>query len=289
MQEPAQAYSLQMQAAEAKLAQTPHDVVAEQEEVSAAKAWALSEVQAKHPEAGMEILERGLERVPTSTELLTAFGVEATLLRQFAIAEQALGAALKLKPNDPTALYALARLEVEEQRLPEAERDLKAYLAMRPGDASAYYGLGHIYAMEQRSVEAKAAFERSVALQPVQTESYYQLGQIALEAQQDAEAQALFTKALARAPRHAGALTGMGQIALREKQYAQAEELLRAAEQSDPQYAAPHYFRGLALAHLGRKAEADDELKRGDGRQHVTMPDAPAASGNAGSEQPRQP
>ena len=267
-------YSAAMDSFETALDKTPLNPGARRGEIAAATQWAADAVSAQQPDQAMTVLERAMRRVPDSPELLVSFGLEAIALQQFPIADQALHAADQLRPGDPTVLYATARLALEQQHMPEAERDLKAYLRVRPGDATAYFGLGHVYAMEQRPEEARTAFQRSVQLQPRQTESYYQLGELDLEAHRDRDATASFTKVLARDAHHAGALTGMGQIALRNRDYPRAEAYLAAAEQSDPTYAPPHYFRGLALAKLGRMDEAKVELARGDSRPHATAPPA---------------
>ncbi len=272
-----------MQQFEAALKLNQENKMARQGEADAAAAWAAAEVRGRRVDQAMEILERGLKEVPDSPELLTDFGVEATALGQFGIAEQALRAADRIRPHEAKTVYGLARLEVEAQHLPEAERDLRAYLALRPQDPSAYFGLGHVYAMQQRDAEAREAFTQSIKLQPRQSESYYQLGELELEAHHDEDAGREFAVVLARVPQHAGALTGMGQLALRAKDYARAEQYLAAAEKSDPDYQTPHYFRGLALAKLGRKDEAEQEMRLGDSRPHAT---APAGSGSGESAPP---
>ena len=129
-----------------------------------------------------------------------------------------------------------------------------------------------------RSEDAHREFEESIQLQPQQTESYYQLGQLALEAHQDEQAKPLFERVLARDANHAGALTGLGELAFRAKDYAAAEQLLARAEKADPSYARPHYYRGLSLARLGRKEEAQQELQQGDGRAHANAPPTAAQS-----------
>lgn len=274
-------YSEAMDRYEAALAAHNDDADAHKGEVAAATAWALECIRQQQPERAMEILERALKVLPNDPELLLDFGIEATALKQFPIADQALHASDAARPKNPKTLYALARLETENHHLPEAEKDFRAYIALKPEDASAYFALGHICAMEQRPAEAKAAFERSVALQPNQTESYYQLGVLALDTHEDEQAASYFQKVLDRGPAHAGALTGMGQVALRAKDYPKAERLLAAAEAADPSYATPHYFRGLALAKLGRKEEAERELKLGDSRPHATAPPGAASAGGA--------
>ena len=271
----ARQYSEAMQHFEAALTARPTDAEARRGEIAAATALALEQAREPNPETSLTTLAHASAVLPDEPELLLDLGIEATTLNQFALADKSLHAALSLRPGDAKTTYALARLEVEEQHMPDAERDLKAYLAMRPDDASAWFGLGHVYAMEQRNEDARQAFQTSLKLHPDQTESYYQLGQIDLNLQHDAEAAVSFGKVLARDPKHAGALTGMGQLALRAKQYTQAEQYLAQAESSDPSYPPPHYYRGLALAKLGRNEEAQQELRKGDSRPHATpLPNA---------------
>ena len=273
---------------EAVLAINASDARARKGEVKAATAWAVQEEHLGHVDQTMLILERAIRQLPDEPELLVSFGLEAVALGQFPIADQALHAAERLRPGDPNTVYALARLEIEQQHMPDAERDLKAYLKLRPGDASAYFGLGHVYAMEQRIEEARSAFQKSIELQPAQTASYYQIGELDLQAHRDDEAGVVFEKVLARDPQHAGALTGMGELALHRKAYAQAEHFLAEAERSDPTYQPPHYFRGLALARLGRRDEAEQELRRGDSRPHATAPGDAAGATSAQETEPNR-
>jgi Flp pilus assembly protein TadD len=254
------------------LSLSPQEEAARKGESTAATQLALSARRDGHPEIALEVLRHACEKEPDDPQLLLDRGIQATDLEQLPEAEQSLHAARALAPKNLTILYALARVEIEEQHMPDAERDLKAYLAVKPSDASAHYGLGHIYAMQQRTAEARAEFETSLKLQPKQTESYYQLGELDLEAHQDAQAAPLFQRVLAAAPNHAGALTGMGELSFRAKQYATAEHYLAEAEKADPGYPLPHYYRGLALARLGRTEEAQAELRKGDSRPHATVP-----------------
>lgn len=231
-------------------------------ELKAVTKLALAARSEQHPEVALAALEHARSAMPDNPQLLLELGVQATEIGKLPEALKALNAAHKLDPENPEIIYGLARVELDQQHMADAERDMRAYLKQRPGDASAHFGLGHILAMEQKTDAARAEFERSIQLQPVQTESYYQLGQIALNAHDPAAAESDFGKTLARDPKHGGALTGMGILAFRKKNYAEAEKYLAEAEQSSPNYQPAHYYRGLALEHLGRKQEAVTELKK---------------------------
>lgn len=229
-------------------------------EVTAATDLAISARRDGHPEAALTALEHARSKLPDDPGLLLDLGIQAEELGRIPEAAEALQEARKLDSKNPDVIYALARLEMAEQHVQDAEADLRAYLAMRPEDASAHFGLGHVLSMEQKNDQARAEFERSIELQPVQTESYYELGQIELEMQHDAAAEPLFAKVLARDPKHGGALTGMGTIEFRKKDYTQAEQYLARAEAAAPDYQPAHYYRGLALARMGRAEESRTEL-----------------------------
>jgi tetratricopeptide (TPR) repeat protein len=264
---------------ETVLAHDPQHAAARKGEVDAVTDLAVSSRRDNHPDLALVALRHACEKLPDSSELQLDRGLQAFELNDLSEADEALHTAQKLAPANPTVTYALARLETQQQHMPDAERDFKTYLAARPNDATAHYGLGYIYAALLRTDEARREFETSIRLQPRQTESYLQLGQLALDAHHDDEAKRLFEQVLARDPNHAGALTGLGELAFRSKDYATAEQLLAHAEKSDPTYARPHYYRGLALARLGRDEEAQQELQQSDGREHATPPpDGPPKS-----------
>jgi tetratricopeptide (TPR) repeat protein len=228
-------------------------------EVRAAIAAALADRAAGNSNGALACLVRAKGYVPDSVELLVDFGIQADSMQIYKDADEALSEAHKLEPDNEKALYALAHVELDEQKMGEAEAHLRAYLKIRSDDASAHYGLGHLLYMLSKDDEAKAELERSIALQPHQTESYYELGQIALDAHDDATARQYYTKVLAAAPNHGGALTGTGVLAFRAKDYAAAETYLKNAVIYAPDYVTAHRYYAMTLARLGQKEQSERE------------------------------
>ena len=238
-----------------------HDEPARQGERDAAVGLALKLRKAGDGPAALLSLEHAETFLPDDPILLTDLGIEADSLHQYDRAAEVLDAVLKEKPEDPTALYALARTELDRDNPGKAEMLFHAYLAQRPDDASAHYGLGRLFQMQQRSGEASAEFRCSLDIQPSQTESYYQLGQMALDAHRDTEARAMFEKTLGRLPTHGGARTGIGILDYRAKEYKLARGSLEEAIASSPDYQAAHYYLGLTLGRLGDKEASTRELQ----------------------------
>ena len=245
---------------EAVLKAQPKSSQAQAGEVRASIAAALADRGAGNSDRALACLVRARGYVPKSPELLIAFAIQADSMQIYKDAGEALSEALRLEPHNAKALYALAHVELDEQKTDQAEGHLRAYLKISPDDATAHYGLGHLLHMMAKDEDAKAELERSIALQPHQTESYYELGQIALDAQNDAAAKDAYTRVLASAPNHGGALAGMGVLAFRAKDYAAAQKYLQQAVLYAPDYITAHRYYGMTLARLGQADQSQQEL-----------------------------
>ena len=248
-----------MNSFETVLKARPDAVTAQTGEVQAAIAEALTDRNAGNPDRALATLSRARKYAPKSPELLMDFGIQADSMRIYKDAEEALLEARRLDPENAKVLYALAHVELDEQKTVEAEANLRAYLKIRPEDASAHYGLGHLLYMTLKDEEARAELERSIELQPRQTESYYELGQIALDAHDDATAKEDYLKVLTAAPNHGGALTGMGVLAFRAKDYDTAAKYLKQAVIFAPEYVTAHRYYAMTLARLGLVQQSRQE------------------------------
>ena len=248
-----------MKSFEAVLKVHSDSLKAQDGEVRAAIAVALADRAAGNSNRALACLLRARGYIPNSVELLIDFGIQADSMQIYKDADDALTEAHRLEPQNEKALYALAHVELDEQKMGEAEANLRAYLKIRDDDASAHYGLGHLLYMLSKDEEAKAELARSVALQPHQTESYYELGQIALDSHDNTTAKENYAKVLASAPNHGGALTGMGMLAFRAKDYTAAETYLKQAISYAPDYVTAHRYYAMTLARLGQEEQAQRE------------------------------
>lgn len=249
-----------MEAYERVLAEHPDDRNASDGEVDAASKAALSfRTQGQMNEA-LAALLRAKKSVPANATLLFDIGILENQMHLNQDASMALQASLQLRPQDPITLYGLARVRMDLGEYPQAESAMRAYLEQRPDDVSAHYGLGRILVISLKDEEALVEFERSIRLQPSQTESYFEVGEIELRAGHPEKAEAGYENCLSRDAKHGGALTGMGILAYRRKQFRVAGGYLDKAVEAAPAYQTAHYYRGLVLARLGQKQQADAEL-----------------------------
>jgi tetratricopeptide (TPR) repeat protein len=253
-------YEGAMKACESILAVHPDDQAARAGEIEAASKAALALRSNGSMEEALSRLLRAQGFVANDPQLLFEIGVLENQMHLNHDADEALQQSLHLRPDDPLTLYAMARVKMDMGLYPEAETTLRLYLKKRPDDASAHYGLGRILLINLKDEAALEEFQRAIALQPAQTESYFEIGEIERRIGDFDRARENYQTCLTRDPKHGGALTGMGILEFRQKQYEQAANYLDRAVLSAPNYQPAHYYRGLTLAKLGRKEEAETEL-----------------------------
>ena len=239
----------------------PTDADAQHGEVAASERLALDARQSGNMDDALKDLLRAQAFAPHDPRLLYDLGILEDEMRLYHDADQTLANAEQLQPSNPQILYAVARVKMNLGQLAAAEEKMQGYLKLEPNDASAHYGMGRIFQLGLQFDRAHAEFLRSIELQPVQTEAYYHLGDIALGQGGFDEAIGYFSKTLTRDPKHGGALAGTGEAYFKQKQYIQAEAFLERAVAAAPEYQSGHYYLGLTLERLGRKEDAQRELK----------------------------
>jgi tetratricopeptide (TPR) repeat protein len=213
-----------------------------------------------YPKA-LPLLTEAEKYAPDNSDVQFELG---TVELQMSLWEDAVGTfqrVLKLRANDPLALYNLGRAFMGLSRFEEARQQFARYAIAHPDDASGHCALGMTLAALERVPEARQQFERSIELAPEQTESYFRLGLLDLNAKDLDEAATNFRQALTRDSKYAGALSALGRVAFEQKHYSDAIDLLQRAIASDDSLREAHYYLGLTFVRVGRKKEADAQLQ----------------------------
>ncbi|MFZ3340488.1 MAG: tetratricopeptide repeat protein [Terriglobales bacterium] len=215
------------------------------------------------------LLQEARDYAPGNPDVQFEFGAMAMRLSLWQDAIAAFQKTLKLRQNDPVALYSLGRAFLRVWKIEDARQQFAHYVEARPDSAPGHCALGMTLAALERTQEAREQFERSIALAPEQTESYFRLGLIELNMKDLDEAAANFRQVLTRDPKHAGALSGLGRVAFEQKHYSDAIDLLQRAIASDDSMREAHYYLGLTFARAGRKEEADRQLQIATRLEHA--------------------
>ncbi len=137
-------------------------------------------------------------------------------------------------PDHPSALFNLAVLRGQQNRLDEAEALYVRLLGVTPGHLTARYNLGLLLAMRRRYPEAEAAFRAVLGQEPGHTQAQVNLGSVLVEQGRVPEGETAYRDALARDPGNAEAYFNLAVLAHRRGAWAEAVELSRACLARDP-------------------------------------------------------
>ena len=132
-----------------------------------------------------------------------------------------------LDPKLPLAHYLLGELYLYKSRIPEAIAEFQKELAINPGHAATYYKLADAYSRIQKYEDAERLLQRSIWLDATSTGPYILMGKV---------------------------LEKKGEFDL-------AVRALQRAATMDPNNPTTHHLLGQTYRDMGKKEEAESELK----------------------------
>jgi tetratricopeptide (TPR) repeat protein len=163
-------------------------------------------------------------------------------------------------PGDATPHVWRAEIDSRHPERTEAVfRDYREALKRDPKRVRARLGLAEALRAAHRNDEAAAEYAAALALVPDDATAHFGAGRIALERGDEDAAIRHFDRAIALDPKSASALKERAEIALRRGGAAAALALLDRADALDPHDLGIHHSKSLALARLGREADAKAE------------------------------
>ncbi len=164
-------------------------------------------------------------------------------------------------PDNLGARINLGAAFMEHGEYDRADAEYRALLARAPTYPRAYYNLGLLALRRGRLDDAVSSFQRTVALAPRNSSAHTHLGILALQAGDERAAEAAFQAALRIEPTQREALNNLAAMYLERREWSKALDLVDAALLRDPAYLEASYNKGVALAGLGRGAEAEAVLR----------------------------
>ena len=175
-------------------------------------------------------------------------------------------AELRAAPDSAEAWTRMGLL-YQAHALHELARDCyRQSVALDARDAQAWYRLAVTSTRTGEEQPALEAFARVHELAPDYAPAWRKCGRYLVELGDPGRARSFFERALALDPSDVSSRLGLIQVRLDEGDAAGALAALDELERIPPgNQALGHRLRGLALARLGRAAEAESELARGVG------------------------
>lgn len=165
----------------------------------------------------------------------------------------------ELSPREPTSLFWLGFIYLQERRYQDALQPTQDALQLRPNFADGHLNLGNIYDGLKRYPEAVTEFETAIQMEPNMprlSDAYYNLGSVNLKMNRKPEAIAAFQKAASIAPNDGYVEDGLGYAYQASGDFDRAVAAHQLAVKATPANANFWLNLGLAQQSLARKQTA---------------------------------
>jgi len=198
--------------------------------------------------------------------------VVANQFREQRTAFERVATQVKVSDKDlAAAYYALGRICHAYDFFDAAEASYVNALRLTPQDGSALHLLGYLYQQTGRYDEAVERYSAARRAKPNDPVVRAHLGEVYLHVNRLADARDIFQDLVDVFPVVARA--GLGEVALRNGRFSEAVEHLEAAVARAPNAASVHYSLGMAYRGLGRLEQARSHLShRAAGSYHPADP-----------------
>jgi tetratricopeptide (TPR) repeat protein len=169
--------------------------IGEQRWLALADAW----INTGRPAEAAQLLEKTVERYPSSYRAMFFLGRARLRLGDTAGAEAILQRAVELAPGSVEAQVQLGVIQLTRGRPADAQRSFRAAIEAKPNLPEAWFNLGLSLGNENRA-ESIAAFREAIRLKPNLIEAYLGLAVVLRADGQNKEAASELRRALALRP-----------------------------------------------------------------------------------------
>lgn len=195
-----------------------------------------------------------MEKAPNSDDIVD-IGYGHHQARRLQEAETCYLKALEIDPGHPGALYYLANIAYDDDRLQFAVQLIDNLLREEPNDAEAWHLLGVIALKEEDFSRATECLNKALTVQPAYAQAYCSLGNVFTRQGELDAASASYQKALTLNSGFGEAFFGLGTVFRLQNQPDKAISNYRQAIASN--YSAPHAHIYLAMALMFNNQHAD--------------------------------
>jgi len=166
-------------------------------------------------------------------------------------------------PGDSAAAYLFtARMLLRQEFDPVAEEYALKAATLDPKLPLVHYLLGELYLYKSRLPEAIAEFQKELAINPAHAATYYKLGDAYSRIQKFDDAQRMLQRSIRLDATSSVPFILMGKVLQKKGDYDLAVLSLKHAITMEPNNPTTHYLLGETYRDMGKKQEAESEMKR---------------------------
>jgi tetratricopeptide (TPR) repeat protein len=165
-------------------------------------------------------------------------------------------------PPDSAASYLFtARILLRQDYDPVAEEYAQKAVALDSRLPLVHFLLGELYLYKSRVPEAITEFQRELAINPAHAAAYYKLADAYSRLQKFEDAERVLQRSIWLDSTSTGPYILMGKVLEKKGEFDLAVRALQRAANMDPNNPTTHHLLGLAYRDMGKKEEAESELK----------------------------
>ncbi|MGA8273012.1 MAG: tetratricopeptide repeat protein [Candidatus Sulfotelmatobacter sp.] len=165
-------------------------------------------------------------------------------------------------PSDSAASYMFtARMLLRQEFDPIAEEYAQKAATLDPKLPLVHFLLGELYLYKSRVPEAIAEFQKELAINPGHAQTYYKLADAYSRIQKFDDAERLLQRSIWLDATSTGPYILMGKVLEKKGEFELAVRALQRAANMDAKNPTTHHLLGQAYRDMGKKDEADSELK----------------------------
>jgi tetratricopeptide (TPR) repeat protein len=181
--------------------------------------------------------------------------------KDYAQARKAFGKMFDVPPDSAASYLFTARMLFRQEYDPVAEEYALKAAALDPKLPLAHYMLGELYIFKSRIPEAVEEFQRELAINPAHAATYYKLADAYSRIQKYEDAERLLQRSIWLDSTSTGPYILMGKVLEKKGEFDLAVRALQRAASMDPNNPTTHHLLGQAYRDMGKKEEAESELK----------------------------
>jgi tetratricopeptide (TPR) repeat protein len=181
--------------------------------------------------------------------------------KDYAQARKAFGKMFDVPPDSAASYLFTARMLLRQEYDPVAEEYAQKAAALDPKLPLAHFLLGELYLYKSRVPEAIAEFQKELAINPGHAATYYKLADAYSRILKFEDAERMLQRSIWLDATSTGPYILMGKVLEKKGEFDLAVRALQRAAAMDPNNPTTHHLLGQAYRDMGRKEEAESELK----------------------------
>jgi tetratricopeptide (TPR) repeat protein len=189
------------------------------------------------------------------------FSASATQTKDYPNARKAFAKMFEVPPDSAASYLFTARMLFRHEFDPIAEEYGQKAVTLDPKLALAHFLLGELYLYKSRVPEAIVEFQKELVINPGHAATYYKLADAYSRMQKFEDAERLLQRSIWLDDTSTGPYILMGKVLEKKGEFHLAVRALQKAATMDPNNAMTHHLLGQAYRDMGKKEEAETELK----------------------------